>query len=104
MQLAVGRDIFCFVIVKIIAGDNLAYGGGFRLLVAEHSAFYLHAIDPLLQNELIIMQEGLFDCIGQLRFVASLSYADRGARVGGLDKDGEAEPTNCLLAQDGGIF
>ena len=50
------------------------------------------------------MQEGLFDCIGQLRFVASLSHADRGARVGGLDKDGEAEPTNCLLAQGGGIF
>lgn len=100
MQLAVARRIFGVLIIEIVAGHYFADDGGYRLLVAEHGAFDLDAVNTLLEDYLFIEFKRLFAGGGKLVEGADLGNADGGAGVGGLHEYREAELIRGGLEQE----
>ena len=78
--------------------DDLAGKRGERLVVPEHAALDLDAVDELLDEHLLVVLESELDRCGQLFLRGDLRDPDRRAEAGGLDEDRVAEGVVGRLA------
>ena len=92
-QFHAGRveEILVLVIVELARGQNLARRGGLRLVIAQHRAFDFGAGDGAFDDDLGIETRGFGQGRGEFGLVVGLGDADRGAEIGRLDEQREAE-------------